>query len=75
MSALTIVVRSVYNGDSPLAIQLASYGQPVVAPLLERVRARKRPSSRFDSYVVLGYVLQQHRLGRSQHVLSDNGGA
>jgi hypothetical protein len=69
-SALAIVVGSACNGDSPLAMQLGSYGQTVVAPLLERARDRRLSDWRSEGYDVLGFVLQQSRLGHSRHPLN-----
>jgi hypothetical protein len=69
--ALSVIARSSYNGDSPMAIQLASYGQTVVAPLLERARDQRHPEWRPDAYEVLGYVLQHHRLNHTQRPLTE----
>jgi hypothetical protein len=70
VSAVSILAQSIYNGDSPVAVRLGSFGQTVVPSLLARALDRKHPESRSEGYDVLGYVLQQHRLGASLHPLT-----
>jgi hypothetical protein len=67
--SVSVLVRSSYNPDSPLAVQLASYGQTVVPALLDII-ANRDPEGRSDSYEVLGRVLRAHRLGTSRYPLS-----
>jgi hypothetical protein len=66
--SVSVLVQSSYNPDSPLALQLASYGETVV-PALFDIIAHRNVDGRSDSYEVLGQVLRAHRLGTSRHPL------
>jgi hypothetical protein len=67
--SVSVLVESAYNPDSPLALELASYGQTVL-PALMRINADPIPERRSNSYEVLGQVLRQHRLGKSRYPLT-----
>ena len=69
-AGVSVLIQSSYNGDSPFALKLASYGQTVVTPLLKRAGDQRHRNRRSEAYEVLGSVLQQHRLGRSRHSLT-----
>ena len=54
---LNILVHSSYNGDSPFAMKLASYGEPVVPMLLNKANSDIAPS-RGSALAVLGEILK-----------------
>ncbi len=68
-SSISVLVESAYNPDSPLALKLASYGQPVAVALL-KITSYRDPERRSDAYEVLGQILRYHRLGTSLYPLT-----
>jgi hypothetical protein len=68
-TAVSVLVRSIYNPDSKFALKLASYGQTIVAPLLQ-LSIGSHAHDRAIAAEMLGRVLREQRLGSSRQPLS-----
>jgi len=62
---LGILVRSAYNPDSPFGLKIASYGEPVIAPLLELVNS-DLSTDRGKALAVLSETISQMKLRGGQ---------
>jgi hypothetical protein len=63
---LSILARSAYNPDSPFALKVASYGEPIVATLIELTNS-DLSTDRGKALAILGEVLKRQHF-RSDHI-------
>ncbi|HET9833051.1 MAG TPA: hypothetical protein VFP91_15120 [Vicinamibacterales bacterium] len=75
-AGLGVLLRAQYNPDSDFALKLLSYGEPVVRPLLSLVdhpETNERDHVlRVNAYEMLGYLIKNHRTGKTLHRLSES---